>query len=55
MHLVAIERAAAHRSKNLHDVGESPGWDQLTGYGRLNARKALEADPNYYLYCEVQT
>ena len=35
------------------DDVESPGWDQLTGYGRLNARKALEADPNYYLYCEV--
>ncbi len=32
---------------------EAPGWDQLTGYGRLNARKALEADPDYYLYCEL--
>ena len=32
---------------------EAPGWDQLTGYGRLNARKALEADPNYYLYAEL--
>jgi subtilisin family serine protease len=32
---------------------EAPGWDELTGYGRLNARKALEADPNYYLYCEL--
>ncbi len=31
---------------------EAPGWDQLTGYGRLNARKALEADPDYYLYVE---
>ena len=35
------------------DDVESPGWDQLTGYGRLNARKALEADPDYYLYAEV--
>ena len=35
------------------DDVESPGWDQLTGYGRLNARKALEADPDYYLYSEV--
>jgi len=32
---------------------EAPGWDQLTGYGRLNARKALEADPEYYLYAEL--
>jgi subtilisin family serine protease len=35
------------------DDVEGPGWDQLTGYGRLNARKALEADPNYFLYCEA--
>ena len=35
------------------DDVESPGWDQLTGYGRLNARKALEADPDYYLYAEL--
>jgi hypothetical protein len=35
------------------DDVESPGWDQLTGYGRLNARKALEADPDYYLYVEL--
>jgi subtilisin family serine protease len=35
------------------DDVETPGWDQLTGYGRLNARKALEADPDYHLYAEV--
>ena len=35
------------------DDVEAPGWDQLTGYGRLNARKALEADPDYYLYAEL--
>ncbi len=35
------------------DDVESPGWDQLTGYGRLNARKALQADPDYYLYAEI--
>ncbi|OGQ78306.1 MAG: hypothetical protein A3F90_13900 [Deltaproteobacteria bacterium RIFCSPLOWO2_12_FULL_60_19] len=35
------------------DDVEGPGWDQLTGYGRLNARKALEADPNYFLYAEL--
>ncbi|MGH7828336.1 MAG: S8 family peptidase [Candidatus Binatia bacterium] len=32
---------------------DSPGWDQLTGYGRLNAKKALESDPEYYLYVEL--
>ena len=32
---------------------EAPGWDQLTGYGLVNARKALEADPDYYLYAEL--
>jgi subtilisin family serine protease len=35
------------------DDVETPGWDQLTGYGRLNARKALEADADYYLYAEI--
>lgn len=35
------------------DDVEAPGWDQLTGYGRLNARKALEADPDHYLYVEL--
>jgi subtilisin family serine protease len=35
------------------DDVETPGWDQLTGYGRLNARRALEADPDYYLYAEL--
>lgn len=32
---------------------EAPGWDQLTGYGRLNARKALEAEPDYHLFVEA--
>lgn len=35
------------------DDVEAPGWDHLTGYGRLNARKALEADPDYFLYAEL--
>ncbi len=37
------------------DDVEDPGWDRLTGYGRLNARKALEADPDYFLYSELHT
>lgn len=35
------------------DDVETPGWDQLTGYGRVNARKSLEADPDYFLYSEL--
>jgi subtilisin family serine protease len=35
------------------DDVEAPGWDQLSGYGRVNARKALEADREYYLYAEL--
>jgi subtilisin family serine protease len=35
------------------DDVEAPGWDVHTGYGRLNARKALTAAPDRYLYAEV--
>jgi subtilisin family serine protease len=30
-----------------------PGWDQLTGAGRLNAVKALRADPDWYLLARL--
>jgi subtilisin family serine protease len=32
---------------------ETPGWDRLTAYGRLDARAALMADPDRYLYAEL--
>jgi subtilisin family serine protease len=32
---------------------ETPGWDAFTGYGRLDVRRALAADPDYYLYSEL--
>lgn len=32
---------------------ETPGWDQLTGHGLLNARKALTADPDYYTIARI--
>jgi subtilisin family serine protease len=32
---------------------ETPGWDQLTGYGLINARAALEADPDYYTIARI--
>jgi hypothetical protein len=35
------------------DDVETPGWDVHTGYGRLNARKALTAAPDRYLYAEL--
>lgn len=35
------------------DDVEGPGWDASTGYGRLNARRALAADPDRYLYVEL--
>lgn len=33
---------------------EVPGWDQYTGAGRLNAMKALRADPDWYLVAQVK-
>jgi subtilisin family serine protease len=35
------------------DDVDAPGWDLFTGYGRLNVRRALEADPGYSLYSEL--
>ena len=35
------------------DDVDAPGWDLQTGYGRLNARRALTAAPDRYLYSEL--
>ena len=35
------------------DDVEVPGWDHLSGAGRLNAVAALKADPNYFLTAKV--
>lgn len=32
---------------------ETPGWDQLTGYGLLDAQAALQADPDYYTIARI--
>jgi subtilisin family serine protease len=32
---------------------EKPGWDQYTGQGLLDARKALAADPDYFLLARI--
>ncbi len=37
------------------DDMETPGWDQYTGYGMLNAEKAMAADPDYYQYTQIQS
>ncbi len=37
---------------SVDDV-EVPGWDQYTGAGRLNAMKALTADPDWHLLARV--
>lgn len=32
---------------------EAPGWDRLTGYGRLDAGAALAADPKFFLDARI--
>ena len=32
---------------------EIPGWDQLTGYGILDARSAIAADPDYFAFAKI--
>lgn len=38
--------------ESADDIG-TPGWDHYYGAGRLNAYKALKADPDYYLTARV--
>jgi subtilisin family serine protease len=33
---------------------ETPGWDLYTGAGRLDAARALQADPDWYLLAQVR-
>ncbi len=37
------------------DDVDAPGWDLHTGAGRLNALKALRADPDWYLLARLRT
>src|SRR5262249_57226531 len=32
---------------------DQPGWDVSTGAGRLNAARALKADPNHFLHTQI--
>lgn len=38
--------------QSAKDVGE-PGWDQLTGYGRVDAYSALKADQDYFIEARI--
>ena len=38
---------------NSADDIDHPGWDQFTGYGLLNAKRALSADPGYYTRVQI--
>jgi subtilisin family serine protease len=37
---------------SARDIG-TPGWDQYTGYGRLDARAALAADPDFFVLARL--
>lgn len=45
-----LRRILAHSAA---DVAE-PGWDQLTGYGRVDALAALKADKHYFIEARIQ-
>ncbi len=40
-------------TQNARDI-EVPGWDQLTGYGLLDARAALRGDPDRWIEARVE-
>jgi len=44
-----VTRMILHSARDI----EVPGWDQLSGYGLLDAKAALEADPNYYTIARI--
>ena len=45
-----VERMILHAAKDV----ETPGWDQYTGYGLLDAGAALQAGPDFYLISQIQ-
>jgi subtilisin family serine protease len=44
-----IERMILHSAEDI----EAPGVDQVTGYGMLNARAALAADPAFFVEAKI--
>jgi hypothetical protein len=49
---LAAEQVARVLRQSARDLG-SPGFDPATGYGLLDARAALRADPAYYLEARI--
>jgi subtilisin family serine protease len=45
-----VMRMILHSAKDI----ETPGWDQYTGYGRLDARAALAANPDLYVLARIR-
>ncbi len=45
-----VERMLLNSARDI----EVLGWDQLTGYGLLDARAALKADPNFYASAKIK-
>lgn len=44
-----LRRILAHSATDVSD----PGWDQLTGYGRVDALAALQADREYFIEARI--
>jgi subtilisin family serine protease len=44
-----VARMLLHSARDV----DTPGWDQFTGYGLLDARAALAADPEFYLLSRI--
>jgi subtilisin family serine protease len=44
-----VIRMILHSAEDI----DIPGWDQFTGYGLLDARAALKADPDFYVISRI--
>jgi len=46
-----VTRMLMHTARDI----ETPGWDQYTGYGLLDAGAAVRADPDYYVLSRIRS
>ncbi|MEE9162609.1 MAG: S8 family peptidase [Candidatus Neomarinimicrobiota bacterium] len=44
-----VARMIRHNARDI----EVPGWDQFTGYGMVDARAALESDPEFFVEARI--
>ncbi|HUU50655.1 MAG TPA: S8 family peptidase [Nitrospinota bacterium] len=44
-----VTRMILHSSRDI----DMPGWDQFTGYGLLDAKAAMKADPDFYVLSRI--